>query len=103
MQTGNYLSPRLVALAKDNALKIFLDSWDSNITFKEIKESLSSNTFSDEKISINKSFIDMDKIELCNRIDYAYSISISLIMDTLKFLGRPNDGTKIEWDHSHNH
>jgi hypothetical protein len=24
-------------------------------------------------------------------------------MSTLRFLGRPNDGFEIEWNHSHNH
>ena len=102
MDKGNNLSPRLVALAKDNVLKIFLDSWDNNMTFKEIKNSLLLN-IENETIVINKDFIEMSKEDLCKKIDYSYSIFINLIVETLKFVGRPNEGFDIEWNHSHSH
>lgn len=72
------------------------------MTFKEIKESLYLNK-DNNKILINENFINIDKIDLCNNIDNAYSICTNLIMDTLRFLGRPNDGLEIEWDHTHKH
>jgi hypothetical protein len=103
METGNYLSPRLVALAKDSSLKVFLDSWDTHMTFKEIKEYLFLNLNNNDKIIINKNFINIPKEELCKRIDFSYSIFTNLIMDTLRFLGRPNDGTDIEWHQPHSH
>lgn len=103
METGNHLSPRLVALAKDSTLKIFLDSWDESMTFKEIKEYLSLNLNYNDKIIINKNFVNIPKEDLCKRMDFSYPIFLDLIMSTLRFLGRPNDGFEIEWNHSHKH
>jgi hypothetical protein len=103
METGNNLSPRLVALAKDSALKVFLDSWDFHMTFKEIKEYLFLDIKNNDKIIINKNFIDVPKKELCERIDLSYSIFINLIMDTLRFVGRPNDGFEIDFNNYHSH
>jgi len=73
------------------------------MTFKEIKEYLSLNLNNNDKIIINKNFINIPKEELCKRIDFSYSIFTNLIMDTLRFLGRPNDGTDIEWNQPHSH
>jgi hypothetical protein len=103
MDRGNNLSPRLVALGKDSVLKIFLDSWDNSMTFKEIKEYLKLNLDNNKNIIINKDFLEIPREDLCNKIDSSYSVMVNLIVDTLKFVGRPNDGTDIEWHHSHSH
>lgn len=103
MDRGNNLSPRLIALGKDSVLKIFLDSWDNSMTFKEIKEYLMLNLDSNKNIIINKDFLEISREDLCNKMDLSYSVMVSLIVDTLKFVGRSNDGIDIEWQHPHSH
>lgn len=102
MDKGNNLSPRLVSLAKDKTLEIFLDSWDFNMTFKEIKSSLLLNIENDS-IVINKRFIEIPKEDLCKQIEDSYRILISLIVQTLNFVGRPIEGLDAEWNHPHTH
>ncbi len=108
----NLLAPRLVALSKDSALGLYLEKWQDpeNIsTYKDVISMFSSNNIDDfEKsvISIKKEFITFSLPELAVMIESTYSSMEELVKDTLRFVGRENEGPgvdKFEWGHSHPH
>jgi hypothetical protein len=109
---NNYLSPRLVALAKDSALALYLDKWqhqDAMFTYKDIISMFSENDldlFEKSSISIKQEFRHFNLPDLEKMISLTYVSMENVIKDTLRFLGNVNSGSgveKFEWGHSHPH
>ena len=98
MDKGNYLNPRLIALAKDTALYNYFEKWDNSITFNFIKEAMFNGVDISDKISIKKEFSHIEKKDLSLMLEQSYENSLSLIKHTLKFVGRTSDSyiEKIE-------
>lgn len=99
MTHGDYLSPRLVALAKDSALNVFFKKWENSITFNFIKDAMANDIDISDKVIIREHFADISSQELSRILEEAYLNSLELIKTTLKFVGRVNDSysEKIEW------
>lgn len=109
---GNYLAPRLVALAKDSALSLYLNFWQNNEninTYKDILYMFSNNNidlFEKSCIIIKEEFKTFSLPELSIMIETSYKSMENVIKDTLRFVGHLNDGPgeeKFEWGHSHSH
>jgi len=112
MNGENYLAPRLIALAKDSALSLCLDQWqtdDSLVTYKDVIDIFDNNDidrFEKTNIIIKEKFKNFSLPEISSMIKEAYLMSESVIKDTLRFVGRPNSGSETEifkWGHSHSH
>ena len=107
---GNYLAPRLVALAKDSALALYLDSWQNleNIkTYKDILKIFSDNdidSLENSFIVIKEEFKMLNLPELAKMIEESYKSMENVIKNTLRFVGNLNDGPgidKFDWGHHH--
>ena len=91
MDKGDYLTPRLVALAKDSCLQIYFDYIDPAITYNYLCESLINDVDISNRVKIKKEFSSTSNKNLVLSIENSYKIITSAIVNTLKFVGRPND------------
>ncbi len=112
MINNNILAPRLVALAKDSSLEMYLDAWqDENnfITYKDVISIFSENNidlFEKSPIIIKEEFKHLNLPHIANMIEVSYKVIENVIKDTLRFIGNVNEGpgvNKFEWGHSHTH
>ncbi len=109
---NNILAPRLVALAKDSALSLYLESWQNNenlITYKDVINIFSENNidlFENSSIVIREEFNHLTLPVISKMIEITYKNMEEVIKNTLRFIGNTNEGpgvNKFEWGHSHSH
>lgn len=103
---NNVLAPRLVALIKDYSLSMYLDKWqdDTQInTYKDIELIFKNNDidkFNESCILIKDEFKTFSLPEIFNMILISKDCIENVVKDTLRFVGRSNEGQpkeKIEW------
>ena len=109
---NNILAPRLVALAKDSSLSVYINSWQSknNLnTYKDVIAIFSENNidlFQKSEIFIKEEFKHLSLPDLAKMIEITYKSMEEVIKDTLRFTGNANEGpgiNKFDWGHSHTH
>lgn len=109
---NNILAPRLVALAKDSSLSLYLELWQSenNLnTYKDIINIFSKNDidlFEKSNIIIREEFRHLTLPVLSDMIEITYENMENVIKNTLRFIGNINEGpgiNRFEWGHSHSH